>query len=828
MNNAENTQTTTQPPVPVLPVPDEEKSFSLSDFAVLCLGRWKWFLCTIILLVALGWFYAKRQQPVYFRSCSVLIKDQDGGGGVGDIANAFASMGLVSSNTSVNNELIALTSPAIMSEVIARLHLTDNYSRKGTWYWQTLYGTNQPFIVDFSALGHKDTGSFRMDMNPAQGTLRLYRFRSTDDEGKEVKFDEEITIKLASLSSAASPEDIQGGKIKTPIGPLRLARNTFYNGPLDEEETYGVSHSGMQSTIEDYITRLKGDLTNKDADVIDLSIKDVSIQRANDILNTVVLVYNQNWVEDKNRIAVATSDFIGERLKVIEQDLGQVDKDIADYKTENLVIDLPSSSLLAMNQAAQQSQAMLDINNQLAMAQYVRQYLAEPSNSNAVIPVNTGFGSPTLESQIAAYNQYLLQRNNLIANSSANNPIVHDYDVQLKGMREAIVRAVNTQIAALQSTLKNMRKSYGDSENQLAAAPGQARHLLSVERQQKVKEALYLFLLQKREENQLSQTFTAYNTRIITPPFGPGAPVSPKTGFILAFMVLLGIAGPATMIYLRESSDTKIRRREDLSGISAPFIGEIPLVGGYRRWKALMRPFMTKKQRQAELDKTLTVVEQGNRNAVNEAFRLVRSNLAMMQGKTNKKDDIIMFTSFNAGSGKSFTVYNIGLSFAIRGSRVLLIDGDMRHGSLSQYAGAPSKGLSDYLNDPSKNWREMTVKHKEYPSLEVLGVGHRPPNPSELLDSKAFADFLEQAKKEYEYVLVDCPPSDIVVDAQLIGQYAGRTVFILRAGLADRRLVPIIDKFSKSKKYNGITVLLNGVIHGKTGNYYASGDYYSS
>ncbi len=803
---------------------EEEKSFSISDFAQLCLGRWKWFAGSVLVLVALGWLYAKHQQPVYARSCSVLIKDQDGGGGVGDIANAFASMGLVSSNTSVNNELIALTSPAVMAEVVKRLHLTDNYKREGTWYWQTLYGTNQPFIVDFSAWGPKDTGSFRMDVNPGKGTMRLYRFRTTDTEGNEVKHDAELTIPLASLSMAAAPEGIASTPVKTPIGTIKIARNSIFTGTLDEEATFSVSHSSAQLAVEDYTARLKGDLTNKDADVIDLSIKDVSVQRANDILNTVILVYNQNWVEDKNRIAVATSNFIGDRLKVIEQDLGEVDKDIADYKTENLVIDLPSSSMLAMNQAAQQSDAILDVNNQLAMATYVKQYLADPANRWAVIPVNTGFGSPTLESQIATYNQLLLSRNNLIANSSASNPIVRDYESQLEGMREAIVRAVNTQVAALGSTLKNMRKSYGESESQLAAAPGQARHLLSVERQQKVKEALYLFLLQKREENQLSQTFTAYNTRIITPPYGPSAPVSPKTGFILAFMVLLGIACPAVLIYLKESSDTKVRSRSEVDSLPVPFAGEVPQHGGRN---PLAKMLKTKKQKQAAIDKPLVVVEAGNRNSINEAFRLLRSNLNMMSSAHEGGKEAVMFTSFTPGSGKSFIVYNLGVTFAVKGLRTLIIDGDLRHGSLSMYVGSPSKGLAPYLSGKAADWRSQAVNVPGYPSLDILPVGKRPPNPSELLDSERMKRLIEEAKKEYDQVLIDCPPTDIVVDAQLIGRYVERTVFVLRAGLTDKRALPLLGKFVQEKKYKAVTVVLNGVVHGTTGNYYATGDYYA-
>lgn len=790
---------------------EEEKGISIKTFFNLCVAKWQWFALSIIVFVTLGILVVLRQQPVYSRSCAVLITDQDGGsgGGMGDIAGAFASMGLMSSGSNVNNELIALTTPAVMFEVVNRLDLATNYSRKKTFYNETLYGTNLPVKVTLPGFPDDKTAAFNIELNP-DGSGRLFDF-TTYVDGDKKEFEVERTFGPGST-----------GEFQTPVGRVIIAPNPDFKGKITESQELHVFRSSLQDAVEQYMGVLTGERREKDAEVLDLSIDDVSIQRANDILNTIVMVYNENWVADKNRIAVATSSFIDERLKLIERELGEVDDDISDYKTKHLLTDLQASATLAMSQAAKQSDEILAVTNQLAMATYVREYLNDRQNRFSVIPVNTGFGSLTLESQIAQYNTMLLSRNTLEANSSASNPIVMDYDTQLSGMREAIVKAVSAQIASLDATLKNMQRSQDTSEDQLASAPGQAKYLLSVERQQKVKESLYLYLLQKREENELTQTFTAYNTRIIQPPYGSQKPISPKVGLTLLAMLLVGFTLPATAIYLIAAGDNKVRTRKDLERVAVPFTGEIPQAPGT---KSIRRMLRTKKQRQADIDRPLIIVEEGNRNAINEAFRLIRSNIQLMTGK-DSKCPVIMLTSCNPGSGKSFITFNLGVSFAIKGKRTLIIDGDLRHGSLSMYVNSPSKGLSAYLNESADDCRQLVKNVPGYKDLDILPIGHRPPNPAELLENGRFGSLVEALKEDYDYILIDCPPIDIVVDTQIIGQYVDRTIFIVRAGLLDRTQLAEIAALYQERKYPRMSMVLNGVDHGSDRSYY--GGYYST
>lgn len=796
-------------------VSEEEEVFSLKDFLTQCLAKWQWFFASVVIFCCIGVFYILRQQPVYSRSMAVLIQDQDGGGGVSDISNAFSSMGLVASNTNVNNELISLTSPAVMYEVIQRLGLDVNYNAPGRFHKTTLYGTTLPLTVKFLDLEEQQGAGFTAELLD-DGGVKLSDFYLATPDGKE-EIEKELTVKPGF------------NPVQTPVGKVVISPNGKYI-PAKGKKTKKVKEimverTGMQNSVETYSALVKGDLADKDADVIDLSMKDVSAQRAVDVLNAIVEVYNENWVHDKNKIAVATSNFIDDRLRLIESELGDVDNDIFKFKSENRVPDLEEAAKIQMKQSTDMSNKMLEVTNQMAMSIYLRDYLNNPSNAKNVIPVNTGIGSNTLETQISNYNNLLLNRNTLAASSSDSNPLVVDYDAQIKGLREAIVNAINAQIVSLNTTLRNMQGAKGTAEGQLASGPTQAKYLLSVERQQKVKESLYLYLLQKREENELTQTFTAYNTRIITPPTGSLLPVAPKKSMILMVCFLLGLCVPGVALYISEATNTKVRNRKDLDKMSVPFVGEIPFVGK-KSMMDVVRKVFPKKKNSRELEKVLVAVKDGCRHVVSESFRIVRGNLDFMI-RDQKACNVIMVTSFNPGSGKSFISFNLASSFALKGKKVLVVDGDLRHGSVSQFVNMPSKGISSYLTGNTNNWRQLVVPVTSHDGMFVMPIGHRPPNPAELLDNGRIGEFIKEASEDYDYIFIDCPPTDIVVDTQIVERYVDRTIFVVRAGLLDRKMVADIDAIYRNKRFKQMCIVLNGTdTHNKSKAYGVYG-YYS-
>ena len=533
---------------------------------------------------------------------------------------------------------------------------------------------------------------------------------------------------------------------------------------------------------------------------------DNSIPRAENILKTIVNIYNENWVQNRNQVSVSTNEFIKERLAVIEEELGDVEGDIAAYKSSHGMLSVEQAAGQAIGKEAASDQERQVINNQLYMIRYVRNYVADPSHAKQLMPASTGIGNGAIEAQIAEYNTRILERNNLVSNSSEQNPLVGDIDVNLSNLRSAIMKSLDNAQQTLNAQLSSVQAVHGQAMSQLSAAPQQQNHLLSFERQQKVKESLYLFLLQKREENELSQAFTAYNTRIIADPWGSNAPTSPVRNQILLIAFAIALAVPASFFIVRENMNTKVRGRKDLENMTVPYIGELP------QWH-------TVKGKDTTDDGYRFVVRQHSRDITNEAFRVVRTNLEFMTNQ-EKQSKIFMLTSFNPGSGKTFITANLGATFAIRGSRVVCIDLDLRRGSLSEFVNSPKQGLTNYLSGQVDDYQSLIVSHplqqKEtddtaaVPTLDILPMGKLPPNPTELLYSPKLKPMFDDLRQHYDYIFIDCPPIEIVADASIIGREADVTIFVVRAGLLERSMLPELQKNYDEKKYKNMAMLLNG------------------
>lgn len=750
----------------------------IQDLFYLCLGKWYWFVISLAVTIGVAIIYLLTTPPVYTRSASLLIKEDSKGNSISDAAGVLSDIDLFQTSTNVNNEMQSLQSPAVMLDVVKRLHLDISYYTDGGFYKKVLYGQARPYIVSFNNL--RDNESIAFTINPTKnGQVKLSDF---SHDGEDI--DGEVTSMLNDT-------------VDTPVGKLVIKS---MNDSISDEDPVYVSRIGYQDATENYASNLSVSLNDEKSTVINLSFKDVCIQRAEDVLNTVIAIYNENWIKDKNQIAVSTSQFINERLGVIEQELGNVDENISSYKSEHLLPDVQAAASMYMAQSSETNTQILALNTQLSMARYIRNYLTNATSKNQLLPANSGIESPGIEQQIANYNTAQLRRNDLVANSSEKNPLVVDMDQSLENMRHAIITSIDNHITTLNTQLRSLLQSEQQTTARIAANPTQGKYLLSVERQQKVKEALYLFLLQKREENELSQAFTAYNTRVITPPSGSIIPTAPVKRNIALVSFVLGILIPVAIIFIRENMNTKVRGRKDLEVLSLPFAGEIPLtVSGIGKGK--------KKVHNA---KTI-VIRQGNRDIVNEAFRVLRTNLEfMLDGKTDGKASITLFTSFNPGSGKTFLTMNTAATFALKGKRVLVIDGDLRHGSASAYLGSHYKGLSDYLGKREAGLDNLIQENPDCPGFFLLPAGTIPPNPTELLAEPLFKETIERLRDNYDYIFIDCPPIDIVADTQIIEKLADRTIFVVRAGLLERDMLPELQRMYDEKRFKNMALLLNG------------------
>lgn len=775
-----------------------DNGIDIKDLLFLCLAKWKWFVISLAITLSVACFYLLTTPPVYQQSASLLIKEDAKGQSIGsDVASVFSELGFSQGQTNVNNELIALQSPELLYEVGRRLSLDVNYQVKGRFHKNTLYGETLPVKVIFHELEDNESAKMVLSLLPGE-KVNLSEFERRGE-------------KIAA-------KDVEGNLnelITTPLGQITVVKGSAYDDFIAENnQAIYVSRSGYHGMTRGIQGGLTAVLSDKKATVINLTYKDLLIPRANDVLNTIIAVYRENWIKDKNQITNSTSMFINDRLGVIEQELGDVDQNISSFKSEHLLPDVEAASNLYMTQSKEMNNKILELNTKLSMARYIKNFLRANAEKNQLLPASSGLESSSIEAQIAEYNKVQLQRNNLVTNSSEQNPLVLDYDQSLSAMRNAIVTSIDNFITTINTQLESVEKTEKKTTAQIAANPNQARYLLSVGRQQKVKEALYLFLLQKREENELSQAFTAYNTRVITPPTGTFIPISPKRNMVVLVAFMLGLAIPGGIIFLRESMNTKVRGKKDLENLNMPFLGEIPLDVREGKKKIIKR---MKKGRGESVKKI--VVKEGSRDIMNEAFRVLRTNLEFMTGGDDKSK-VFVVTSFNPGSGKSFLSLNIAVSLAIKGKRVLVIDGDLRHASVSQYVKSPKTGLSNYLSGKENDYKDLIVPDNNFGNLYVLPVGVIPPNPTELLFSDRLKTMLQELRNSYDYIFFDCPPVEIVADTQIIEKLADRTIFVIRAGILERSMLKELKNMYSEKKFKNMSVILNGT-EGAGGKYYS-------
>lgn len=774
----------------------EEKEINLRDLWDIFLGNIWLFVASVIVALALAVAYLVITPSVYKRTASVLIKNDSQGKSIGAAGlQSFEDMGFLNTNIDVNNEIHVITTSKLMETVVERLGLNYSYNMQYNGLGSIQLYNTSPFTVKVDSIYNNSAIIFDFNF------IDENRWIISNLKINQIEYDDDI------VGEFFKPIDV------SPLEGTVISKTIFLNEDnIDLDYTF--TKFPIPYIAEAYQEKISAAWRDKESTIIDLSISDTSPQRASDILNTLISAYQESWIYDKNQVTVTTSQFIEERLAVIEQELGIVDSNISNYKSANLLPNLTAVTGISLEESSKNAIQMLELNNQLSMAKYIQEYMQNASTTDQVLPANTGIESATIERQIEQYNSLLLQKENLLQNSSESNPIVADMIKALKSMKNVINLSVNELINTLGIQIENARKVEASNEKILANNPTQEKYLRSAGREQMVKESLYLYLLQKREENELSMAFTAYNTKVLAYAKGSPSPIAPRKMMILLFALILGAALPAAYLFIINALRTVVRTKEDLAGLTIPFIGSIPSLD---RKKSFFKPMNEKRP------ETRVVVDNKSRTVVNESFRIIRSNIDFMS-KSDTKCTVIMLTSINPSSGKSFITSNIGICTGLKGSKVLLIDSDFRRATLSKYIDSPKIGISSYLSGAEDCVDNIIVRGKLGENVDVLPVGVVPPNPSELLLLPKFSELIKSLREEYDYIFLDCTPFEILPDASIVEKSCDSTIFVVRAGLLDKRLLPDIEAIYTNKKLKNMSLLLNGVDQGR-GGYYGYGKY---
>lgn len=756
----------------------------LLDFLGVCICKWPVFLVSLLLCLILGCIKIAFTPKQYRTTASVLIKESAKTNSSNNIEAILSGDGFVAVSSKLANEIATFKSPYLMDEVVVRLGLDVSCSTKGNIHDIDLYGDNVPFRIIFP----EDCPTpLEFMIAPNESGYEIWNMTYTGPDKSEVNLEGKIN---GSFSDTLSTE----------FGPIvvNLAPDYVYSV---WDKPVKVRKSGRRLVSSQYSSKLSvtADDIKNNSDVLNLSLVDVCARRAEDILSMLITVYNEWWVADNNKVAVGASSFITERLASIEDELGRVDESISQYKSQNLLPDITEASKIFMNEGNEIGKQIKEVENQIYVANYVKKYLADSQNASELIPTMSGLGitDNNLYNQINQYNALLLQRNTLLEKSSEKNPKVIELNHSLSTMRTGVISSVDNLISTLEAKNQALKQHEIKVNHDISNNPNQEKYLLNVERQQKVKESLYLFLLQKREENELSRAFTAYNTKVITPPVTNLSPVEPKRTEILLIAFLVGLLIPFAYVYIRLVADTRIRGKKDLEKLSVPFLGEIPFEGKTSSKKDQPRNYTVS-------------VKPSKWDFLNESFRILRSNLEFMN--TDDSSRVTAVTSFNLGSGKTYVSVNTAAALSLVGKKVLAVDCDFRKASLSCFVNRPKTGLSDYLAGRTDELESLAKKMEGYDNFYVLPVGSIPPNPSELLSNGRLRDAVQRLKPSFDYIIIDCPPLDAVADAQIVNTVATRTLFVVRTGLLERSLIPEIQKIYDERRLAGMVIVLNGTL----------------
>ena len=772
---------------------EDQSDFNFSDLWAMIWGYKWWYVLSLAVCLIFAAFYLYKTTPTYSRSAKIIINEDAQDATLRDIAN-ISGFGGQSSSVNVNNEVEAFSSPDLMQTVVERLGLQTTYVEHQFMRDRELYN-NSP--IELSIIEPLVSSSFSFKVK-----------KSTDS-----------TFVLSDFmigGNKLNKEKIQGhlgDTLATQAGTIVLLPS-IYADNWDKDIT--ISWVNSKSRAKSYSQRLSATVSGKQTSVVILSLNDTYPTRADNILNTLIDAYNDQWVLDNNRSARNTTDFINERLVVIEQELGGIETNLKDYKEKNKLTDIQAISQSYLDESSQYATKSFEVNNQLAIAQYIRDYLMEPANATALIPANSGLTSADIESQIGEYNQLVLQRDKLLTTSSEKNPLVADINAAMLSIKSAIIRSLDNLLATLRLQANKIKSQEDQIMARIASSSGQQMELLSIERQQKVKESLYIYLLQKREENEIASLVNVSNTRLIMSPTGLPFPIQPNKMMVLSLALVLGIGIPFGIIFLSRIFDNTIKTKKDLSMLSIPFLSEIPQIKS-----TLKRNIANIGRHKFDNQNCKIVVKKGSRNVINEAFRVFRTNLDMMLGK-NSECQLLMISSFNPNAGKTFVSMNIAASMALKGQKVLLIDLDLRKATLSKSLGKNNDGVVSYIIGKHDNMEKLTQHIDE--NLDLISVGSLPPNPTELLLSNRFISMLNALKSKYDYIFMDCPPVDIVADTAIISQFANVSIFIMRSGIMDKRSLPAVEALYNTGKYHRMAIILNGVNNKTSGYGYGYGN----
>ena len=731
--------------------------------------RFYWFIISAAICLILSYLYLKTKTTVYEVSASVLIKDAKSNPGSQDFAalRDISGFGKIGSN-GVENEMELLKSKKMMRKVVQNLHLESTVYQKGKFKNTELYGKTSPIMVQ--VINEKpDTKYYK---EPIELKISGNNITLSNKELAPLKttFDKTISLRFANII---------------------ITKNKDYVAPKEATNDFLLNIASETQVTDSFQSNLKAALMNKDVTVIKMTMNYPEVNKAKDILNTLIRVYNNDAIEDKNSESKKTAEFIEERIRIIGNELGEVESRKERFKESNRITDLETEAKLGLQSSAEARGKLLEIDSQLEITNALLGYVNKQGTS-AVLPGNVGLDNASATSNISAYNQLVLEKNRLLENATPQNPLVIDLTKQINSMRNSVVESLAKNRSALQVAKGNYETENKTIVGQISKIPSQEKTFREIERQQQIKENLYLLLLQKREETAVSLAVTAPKARVVDEAYVNPIPVAPKGSIVLLMGLMAGMLIPFIVIYLIRLFDDKVKDKKDLDKLSngKTLLGEIPS--------------LDRGQNELVMANDLTPMA--------EAFRIVITNMNFMLPK-KEKGKVVYVTSTVKGEGKTFVSVNLALTLASPKHKVIIIGADIRNPQLQRYN--PSRkgldGLTEYLYNDDEKIEDIIHISSFNKYCDVIYSGSIPPNPADLLSNGRFEILIDQLKLIYEYVIVDTAPLMLVTDTFLNADLADATLYVTRSGFTEKSLLDFANKQINSKRIRNAAFILNDV-----------------
>jgi tyrosine-protein kinase Etk/Wzc len=730
------------------------------------LTRWPWFLAGLVLALAGGFSYLYLAIPQHEAQATILIRDDSkGGGGLNEVV-AFEDLGILTRKSNLENEIEILKSRTIMLRVVHELGLNFRYYTEKRPRNFELY-LNPPFIIEAA-----DSGS---EIESA-----LFYIDKTDNGA----------YTIVDLNGKSLLNVLTDMPFTTRSGKIIIRENKGYSGPL--KGRYLVQTESASKTASAYAARLKIESADAKSNVIRIKLKDPIQEKAVDILQSLIKQYRIDAIEDKNQVSLNTSAFINERIRFITGELSEVENSAQNYKTGNSLVDIPSESGIILEAEASNEREIIQAGIQGQLARYVLEYLDGMRSPSDLLPANLGLSDAPVSAMIAEHNKLVLERNRILKNSSDQNPISTQLQDHIVNLRNSISEALKNLVQTLKLRERNLRDQAAVINKRITSVPRFEREFREIQRQQQIKESLYLYLLQKREETAIALAVTVSNAKVIDPAQGSGEVVSPDRRVVFSVSILLGLLLPAALIYIRGLFDTKVHGRKDLSRSEIPFLGEIP---------------------SSDFDQKL-VIRADDRSGISEAFRSLRTNISFMLSRNMGKAPVVFITSTLAKEGKTFLAINLAAITAATGKKVLLAGLDLRTPRILEYLNMPAgRGITNHLIDSSSKIEDFIVPIPDIDNLYVLPSGDIPPNPAELLLSTRLDEIFSTLRNHFDYIVVDTAPAGLVTDTILASGQADVIIYVLRAGLTDKNTLTIPETLHREKKLPNMAYLINDARH---------------